>query len=151
MGAPGHPKMKKTTALRRNTEMYEKYVVYYVLSTKSTPKTIAFSVGWSQNQGCATHGPKRQKVSIPMASNATPGQPRCPNRHHKDSPREAKTGPKIDFMYLPCNTSIPEAILKVRWRDTKLRSGGDALRRILVRISAECSCHNTPSGRPLFS
>ena len=44
MGAPGHPKTKKMRPLGRNSEMYEKYIIYYVFSTKSGPKIITFSL-----------------------------------------------------------------------------------------------------------
>ena len=146
-GAPGHPKMKKITALGQNREMYEKYIIHNVFSTKSSPKIITFSLsGGSQNQGLTKHCPKRQKVSGQMASNATPDQPRCLNRHHKHSPNEAKSTPKNYFVYLPCNTSIPEAILKARRRNTKLRSGGGfSFGGSLEGITAECSSHNTPT------
>ena len=43
MAAPGHPKTKKMRALGRNSEMYEKHIIYYVFSTKSSPKIITFS------------------------------------------------------------------------------------------------------------
>ena len=54
MGAPGHPKTKKMTALGRNSDMYEKYIIYYVFNTKSRSKIITFSL-W---EGLKTEAPQ---------------------------------------------------------------------------------------------
>ena len=54
MGAPGHPKTKKMRALGRNSAMYENYIIYYVFSTKSSPKIITFSL-W---EGLKTEAPQ---------------------------------------------------------------------------------------------
>ena len=43
MRAPGHPKTKKMKAPGQNSAMYEKYIIYHVFITKSSPKIITFS------------------------------------------------------------------------------------------------------------